>query len=46
MGQEIKSYSSNGNSCKCDISKDNNPENVGIYPNKQVHTDSPTEAQS
>ena len=34
IGQELKTYISNGNSCKCVIFKDNIPENVGIYPNK------------
>ena len=33
-GEELKTYISNGNSCKCVIFKDNIPENVGIYPNK------------
>ena len=32
-GQEIKSYNSNGISCKCVIFDDDNPENVGFYPN-------------
>ena len=34
IGQELRTYISNGNSCKCVIFKDNIPENVGIYPNK------------
>ena len=33
IGQELKTYVSNGNSCKCVIFKDNSPEIVGIYPN-------------
>ena len=33
IGQELKTYISNGNSCKCVIFKDNTPEIVGIYPN-------------
>ena len=32
--QELKTYISNGNSCKCVIFKDKTPEIVGIYPNK------------
>ena len=34
IGQELKTYISNGNTCKCVTLKDNIPENVGIYPNK------------
>ena len=41
IGQEKKSYTSNGNSCKSVIFKDNNPENVGklvsILSNIQNH---------
>ena len=37
IGPELKTYISNGNSCKCAIFKDNNPENVGIYPTKTFH---------
>ena len=33
IGQELKTYISNGNTCKCVTFKDNTPENVGIYPN-------------
>ena len=33
IGQELKTYISNGNTCKCVTFKDNFPENVGIYPN-------------
>ena len=33
IGQELKTYISNGNTCKCVTFKDNIPENVGIYPN-------------
>ena len=33
IGQELKTYISNGSTCKCVICKDNTPENVGIYPN-------------
>ena len=33
IGQEIKTYISNGNSCKCVIFKDKLPEKEGIYPN-------------
>ena len=33
IGEELKTYISNGDSCKCVIFKDNIPENVGIYPN-------------
>ena len=33
IGQELRTYISNGNTCKCVIFKDNTPENVGIYPN-------------
>ena len=33
MGQELKTYISNGNTCKCVIFKDNTPEIVGIYAN-------------
>ena len=33
IGQELKTYISNGNTCKCVIFKDNTPESVGIYPN-------------
>ena len=33
IGQELKTYISNGNTCKCVTLKDNIPENVGIYPN-------------
>ena len=32
IGQELKTYISNGNTCKCVTLKDNIPENVGIYP--------------
>ena len=32
LGQELKTYISNGNTCKCVTLKDNIPENVGIYP--------------
>ena len=32
IGQELKTYISNGSTCKCVIFKDNTPENVGIYP--------------
>ena len=32
-GQEIKSYISNGNTCKCVTLKANVPENVSLYPN-------------
>ena len=34
IGQELKTYISNRNTCKCVTLKDNIPENVGIYPNK------------
>ena len=34
IGQELKSYISNGKSCKCVFLKNKNPENVGFYPNK------------
>ena len=34
IGQELKTYISNGNTCKCVTLKDNIPENVGMYPNK------------
>ena len=34
IGQELKSYISNGKICKCVIFKDNRPENLGIYHNK------------
>ena len=37
IGQEIKSYTSNGNSCKSVFFKDNNPENVGIYPTNTLY---------
>ena len=33
IGQELKTYISNGSTCKCVTFKDNTPENVGIYPN-------------
>ena len=33
IGQELKTYISNGNTCKYVTFKDNNPENVRIYPN-------------
>ena len=33
IGQELKTYISNGNTCKCITFKDNIPENIGIYPN-------------
>ena len=33
IGEELKTYISNGNTCKCVTFKDNIPENVGIYPN-------------
>ena len=33
IGQELKTYISNGNTCKCVTLKDNIPGNVGIYPN-------------
>ena len=33
IGQELKTYISNGSTCKCAIFKDNTPESVGIYPN-------------
>ena len=33
IGQGLRTYISNGNTCKCVIFKDNIPENVGIYPN-------------
>ena len=33
IGQELKTYISNGNSCKCVMFNDNIPENVGIYSN-------------
>ena len=33
IGQELRTYISNGNTCKCVTFKDNTPENVGIYPN-------------
>ena len=33
IGQELRTYISNGNSRKCVIFKDNTPEIVGIYPN-------------
>ena len=33
IGQELRTYISNGNTCKCVIFKDITPENVGIYPN-------------
>ena len=33
IGQELKTYISNGNTCKCVTLKHNIPENVGIYPN-------------
>ena len=33
IGQELRTYISNGNTCECVIFKDNTPENVGIYPN-------------
>ena len=36
IGQELKTYISNGNSCKCVIFKDYIPEIVGIYPNSTV----------
>ena len=32
IGQELRTYISNGNSCKCVTFKYNNPEFVGIYP--------------
>ena len=33
IGQELKTYISNGNTCKCVTLKDKIPENVGTYPN-------------
>ena len=33
IGQDLKTYISNGNICKCVTFKNNIPENVGIYPN-------------
>ena len=33
IGQELKTFNSNGNTCKCVTLKDNSPENVGIYRN-------------
>ena len=33
IGQKLKTYISNGSTCKCVTFKDNTPENVGIYPN-------------
>ena len=33
IGQDLKTYISNGNTCKCVTFKDNFPENVGIYSN-------------
>ena len=33
IGQELKTYISNGNTCKCVTFKDNTPEIVGMYPN-------------
>ena len=33
IGEELKTHTSNGNSCKCVILKDKIPEKVGIYPN-------------
>ena len=33
IGQELKTYISNGNTCKCVTFKDKTPEIVGIYPN-------------
>ena len=33
IGQDLKTYISNGNTCKCVTFKDNIPESVGIYPN-------------
>ena len=37
IGQELKTYISNGHSCKCVIFKDNYPENVGLYPNNTLN---------
>ena len=33
IDQNLKTYISNGNTCKCVIFNDNTPENVGLYPN-------------
>ena len=33
IGQELRNYISNGNTCKCVTFKDKTPENIGIYPN-------------
>ena len=33
IGQELETYISNGNTCKCVTFKDNTPENKGMYPN-------------
>ena len=32
IGQELRTYISNGNTCKCVNFKDNTPKNVDIYP--------------
>ena len=37
IGQELKTYISNGHSCKCVIFKDIYPENVGLYPNNTLN---------
>ena len=38
IGQELKSYISNGNICNFVALKDNIPENVGIYPNNTFNS--------
>ena len=37
IGQELKTYISNGNICKSVIFKDYIPEKLGIYPNSTFH---------
>ena len=46
IGQELRTYISNGNSCNCAIFKDNIPENVGIYPNNTFNFILPNKAIS
>ena len=46
IGQELKTYISNGNSCKCVIFKDNIPEDGGIYPNNTFNFTLPNKSIS
>ena len=46
IGQELRTYISNGNTCKCVTFKDNTPENVGIYPNNTFNFILPNKSKS